>query len=146
MKVIFKQILTDEKHQKMMNEFQNNDNFNIDITNFSDFFDCNYMLDILKENSIDYQIILDDGWNPKRKHDYSVYGKILISNTNYEKIKHIIDFVEEIPDSYLDKFTETNQESNDPINTYKDSSNIIRTILYILVAVTILVLLINQIH
>ena len=39
MKVVFKQILTDEKHQKMMNEFQNNDNFSIDITNFPEFFD-----------------------------------------------------------------------------------------------------------
>lgn len=146
MKVVFKQILTDEKHQKMMNEFQNNDNFSIDITNFPEFFDCNYVLDMLKDNSIDYKIILDDGWNPERKHDYSVYGKILISDIDYEKIKDLIEFVEEIPDSYLDKFTETDTPSDDPINTFNDSSSIIRTFLYIIIAIVIIILFINQMN
>lgn len=144
MKVIFKQILTNEKHQKLLDEINKNNNFMINEYNFTNFFDCNYVIDILKENLIDYKILLDDGWNPDKKIDYSIYGKIIINDVDYEKVKQFFKLEETINDSDLKNYISEENDTHSPIESYKDFSSPIKIIIYSSILIAIIILIIHK--
>lgn len=131
MVVIFSQALSDEKHNLLMDKISNYEDFSINKYNFSDFFDCNYVLDVLNDKKIDYQITLDDCWSTRtKKSDYSVYGKIFITDTDFIHVKDLIDEIEIIPEESVNQEDEIPE--NDPITFVGQHGKKILGIFYIL--------------
>ena len=115
MVIIFNQVLSDEKHDLLMDKISKYEDFSINKYNFVDFFDCQYVIDILNDKKINYEITLDDGWNKSKNKeiDYSVYGKILITDAEYILVKDIFKEIERISETQVDP--EDDISESDPV-------------------------------
>lgn len=102
MKSIFSQPLQKYELHKMTEEIRKNPDYVINKDNVQEFFDCNYILEILRDNNIEYQIKLEEkeiwrsGTRSALVKDYIIQLIILISDEDYEKIKKDIE-AEETP-------------------------------------------------
>lgn len=149
MKVIFCQILSDEKHNLMMDYYKKDSNFKIDFGNFHEFFDCNEQLEILKEKGIKYELLLDDSWLGKKTIDYTIRGKILVDDIDYEQIKDIYpileDYYEVSPEEQANNLSNDNADNTDnPIQNKNTSNPLFSFILGLTFIIILIFLIINN--
>ena len=107
METVFEQTLESGTFHKIEEKLQEDENFVIDETNVQEFFDCEYAIQILKENNIKYLVRIDDNWRGitfKRKSYYATV-KILVGAEDYEKVKQYFE-----PENIQEDLTEDTAE------------------------------------
>lgn len=89
---IFESRLKDEALNRAKEELNKNPKFEINDDNITEFVDCKFILDILKENKIEYRIVADDEWtNEGRMIQYNLMVCIYISKKDYNSIKYLLE-------------------------------------------------------
>ena len=91
-KKIFECAITDEAFHRIQNKLYENPDFSINDENITEFIDCEYILNILKENKIEYKITTNDDWFTQgRVPQYNLVVYIYISQKDYVLIKHLLN-------------------------------------------------------
>ena len=89
---IFESHMSDESFNKVKEELHKNPKFRINDDNITEFVDCKLVLDMLKENKIEYKIIANDKWTTSgRIPQYDLIVCIYISQKDYVLIKNLLE-------------------------------------------------------
>lgn len=107
---IFETYIKDEAFSKIREELNNNPDFQINDDNITEFVECKSVLNLLKEQKIEYKIVANDSWSTMgRIPTYDLKVCIYISQKDYILIKQFLEPVNEVEyeeyDAENDKIT-----------------------------------------
>ena len=125
LKKVFEQYMNKDLFDKFKEELDKNPNFKISKDNIEKFFECENILQILKDYNIKYDAKLEEVWEGNHHYPkYYIKLSIFIKENDYEKIKKYFD----VPNTF-EEYDDTNFEIKIVEN--------IKVIIYILIGLLI---------
>lgn len=132
---IFESNMSNEAFDRVKKELDKNPEFKINDDNITEFVDCKLVIDILKEQKIEYKIRVKDRWSSIGKiPQYDLIVCIYISQKDYVSIKYLLESETTVE---YDEYDVENDEITKNINL---ANNVFINLICFLIGIPLLVL------